>query len=482
MVENGVVFFYYFFFLFIVFFSIGQLALLIVFLFNRNKEIPRTKLVELPKLTVQLPIFNERYVIKRLLDSVEKLNYPKDRFEIQILDDSNDDTTAIIEKKVDELKNIGFNIQHIRRSNREGYKAGALENGLNFASGEYIALFDADFIPHPDFLIDTLPYFSDKKIGMVQTRWGHLNPTQSFLTRAQSTGLNNHFIIDQEGRHKSGCFINFNGTAGIWKKECITDAGGWQSDTLTEDLDLSYRAQIRGWKFVYCPDIVTPAELPDRISAVRTQQFRWTKGGVETSKKLLPKLWKAKLSLTVKLFGSFHLLNNYIYAFILLSALISVPLMIVKNTSPEFNQLFNWNKIVFAVILINFKYCFTAILADKKKIISAFLEVLTLFPIAMIFSIGMTFHNTKAIFQGISGKKTAFIRTPKLMVVSGKNPYLSSEIYKTFIPEFLLFVYFLLAVSFGIYFQDIGFLIYHSLMLLGFGYILWSAWLERSAE
>jgi cellulose synthase/poly-beta-1,6-N-acetylglucosamine synthase-like glycosyltransferase len=482
MLENGIVFLYYFFFFFILLFSIGQLALLIAFLFNRNKEIPRIKLFELPILTVQLPIFNERYVIQRLLESVEALNYPKERFEIQILDDSNDDTTTIIEKKVDELKHIGFNIQHIRRSDREGYKAGALENGLNFASGEYLAIFDADFVPNPDFLIDTLPYFSDEQIGMVQTRWGHLNATQSLLTRAQSTGLNNHFIIDQDGRHKSGYFINFNGTAGIWKKECIIDAGGWHSDTLTEDLDLSYRAQIRGWKFAYCPDIITPAELPDRISAVRAQQFRWTKGGVETSKKLLYKLWKAKLNPTVKLFASFHLLNNYIYAFILFSAIISFPLMLVKNTSSELNQFFNWNIFITAVMLINFAYSFTTILVERKKIFTAILEILILFPVAMIFSLGMSFNNTKAIFQGILGKKTAFIRTPKIMALTGKNPYLGSKSYKSFIPEILLFIYFLFAVSSGIYFQDIGFLIYHSLMLLGFGFVLWSAWSEKSAE
>lgn len=480
MLEHGIVILYYFFFFFIILFSIGQLALLITFFFNRKKDNPHNEKFELPSLTIQLPIYNERFVIERLLDSVVQLNYPKNLLEIQVLDDSTDDTTKIAAKRIEELKTLGFNIQHIYRSNREGYKAGALQNGLIISEGDYLAIFDADFVPYPDFLIHTLPYFTDKHTGMVQTRWGHLNAMESLLTRAQATGLNNHFIIDQDGRNKGGYFINFNGTAGIWKKECIIDAGGWTSDTLTEDLDLSYRAQIRGWKFNYCPNIIIPAELPDQISAVLTQQFRWTKGGVETSKKLFAKLWKAEISLPVKLFGSFHLLNSYIYAFVLITALISVPLMFVKNTSTEFNQLFKWNTIIMTVMLINFLYCFTAILVDKKKFIAALIEVLTAFPVALVLSLGMSYHNTSAILQGIKGKKTAFIRTPKVSESGGKNPYLKTPGYKKYIPEFLLFLYFLFAACSGIYFKDFGFLIYHVLMLSGFGFVLWSAWSETS--
>lgn len=480
MLEHGIVILYYFFFFFIILFSIGQLALLITFLINRKKETPFNTVIEIPLLTVQLPIYNERFVIERLMDSVERLNYPKNKLEIQVLDDSTDETSEIVAKRIGELKILGFNIHHIQRSNREGYKAGALQNGLVKASGEYLAIFDADFVPHPDFLLNTLPYFTDKETGMVQTRWGHLNAMQSVLTRAQATGLNNHFIIDQEGRNKGGYFINFNGTAGIWKKECITDAGGWKSDTLTEDLDLSYRAQIRGWKFNYCSNITIPAELPDRISAVRTQQFRWTKGGVETSKKLLGQLWKAKLSLPVKLFGSFHLLNNYIYAFVLISALISVPLMFIKNTSTEFNLLFKWNTILMTVMLINFLYCFTAILVDKKKFMAAIIEVVTAFPLAMVLSLGLSYHNTRAILQGITGKKTAFIRTPKVSKPGELNPYFKRPAFIKYSPELLLFLYFAFAACSGIYFKDFGFLIYHVFMLSGFGFILWSAWFETS--
>jgi hypothetical protein len=482
MLEQGILILYFFSFFFITLFSIGQLALLITFLVNRKKENPVNKTIQLPLLTVQLPIYNERFVILRLLDSIEKLNYPKSKLEIQVLDDSTDDTTVITAKRIEELKALGFNIKHIRRSNRDGYKAGALQNGLISASGEYLAIFDADFMPNPDFLMDTLPYFVDQQTGMVQTRWGHLNSMQSLLTRAQEIGLNSHFIIDQEGRSKSGYFINFNGTAGIWKKECIIDAGGWQSDTLTEDLDLSYRAQIKGWKFNYCPNIITPAELPNRISSVRSQQFRWTKGGVETSKKLLGRLWKAELSLSVKFFGSFHLLNNYIYAFILISGILSVPVMFIKNTSTEFDQIFKWNVFIMAVILINFLYCFTAILIDKKKLIKALIEVSTAFPIAIIISLGMSYHNTRAILQGISGKKTAFIRTPKFSESSLNNHYTRKQRFNKYLPELLIFFYCLFASLSDLYFRDFGFLIYHVLMLSGFGIILSSAYSESSTS
>ena len=480
MLELSIVIIYCFSFFFIIVFSLGQLALLITYLLNRNKVNEVIKLNTLPLLTIQLPIFNEPYVIERLLDSIKALNYPKDKLEIQVLDDSTDDTILIAEQKIDELKANGFNIRHIKRLNREGYKAGALQNGMNSAIGEYLAIFDADFIPDPDFLINTLPHFSNDRTGMVQTRWGHLNARQSWLTRAQETGLNSHFIIDQEGRNKSGYFINFNGTAGIWRKKCIIDAGGWQSDTLTEDLDLSYRAQMRGWSFAYCPDIITPAELPSLISAVRSQQFRWTKGGVETSKKLLSKLWKCESGFSVKLFGSFHLLNNYIYAFILLSSLLSVPLMFVKNTSTEFIQFFEWNILLIAVLLINLMYCFTAILMDKKKISTALKETLTAFPIAVIVSLGMSYHNTRAILQGIAGKKTAFIRTQKFNKSEESTLYSKKLSYSQYLPEFLLSVYFLIAVISGLHFKDFGFLIYHILMFTGFGFILLSAYSEKS--
>jgi cellulose synthase/poly-beta-1,6-N-acetylglucosamine synthase-like glycosyltransferase len=479
MLALGIILIYSFFFLFIILFSLGQLALIITFLNNRNKENHKITLNTYPNITIQLPIYNERFVIERLLDSISNLNYPKKKIEIQVLDDSDDDTSILVEQKVEKLISLGFTISQIKRKNRIGFKAGALQNGLIQAESEFILIFDADFIPEPDFLINTLPYFSNDKIGMVQTRWGHINPRESWLTRAQEIGLNCHFIIDQGGRAKGGFFISFNGTAGIWRKACIEDAGGWEADTLTEDLDLSYRAQMKSWQFKYCPEIISPAELPNVLSAVRSQQFRWIKGGVETSKKLIARLWNCNLPISVKLFGSLQLLNNYIYAFILLTGLLSVPLMLLKNKSMEFDLFFNWSGMLISVVIINFFYCFTAILIDKKNIIVSIKEILSAFPIAIIVSMGMSYHNSIAVLKGIQGQKTAFIRTPKFSEAQRENSYLKSQKNRQYLPEFLLFIYFLLAVIAELYFKDFGFLIYHLLMLSGFGFILYCAYEEN---
>ena len=253
---------------------------------NEYKTIP---LNNSQSVTIQLPLFNEMNVAERLINAVCEIDYPKENLQIQVLDDSTDETVEIVSKLVNIKRSEGFNIEHIKRTNRQGYKAGALKEGLNSASGNFIAIFDADFIPRKDFLRKTLPHFSSSKIGMVQTRWEHLNETNSLLTRIEAFALNGHFVIEQEVRNKSGFFINFNGTGGIWRKECILDSGNWQADTLTEDLDLSYRAQLNGWKFVYLKDETTPSELPTEISSLKTQQFRWTKGAIETAKKLLQK-------------------------------------------------------------------------------------------------------------------------------------------------------------------------------------------------
>lgn len=483
MWEFSVIILYCFFFFFIILFSLGQLALLISFLRNRKTISQATQLKVWPKVTIQLPVYNERFVIGRLLDSVTSLNYPKDKLEIQVLDDSTDDTVTIVESRINTLRSAGFNIEHIRRSNRAGFKAGALQNGLEQSSGEFLAIFDADFIPNPDFLIETLPHFRDKT-GMVQTRWGHINAQQSWLTRAQEIGLNSHFIIDQEGRNKSGYFISFNGTAGIWRKSCILDAGGWQSDTLTEDLDLSYRAQMRGWQFSYCPEIITPAELPHLLSAVRSQQFRWIKGGVETSKKLLLKLWRCNLSLSVKLFATFHLLSNYVYVSILLTGILSVPAMFVKNMLPEYDLFFKWNGAFFIVFLINFMYCFTAVWMDKKEMKASLTEISKVFPIAMLVSLGLSYHNTRAVLHGLRGRKTPFIRTPKFNSVQfpeQHHQYINRKEVSTDLPEILLFLYFLFAAFAGIYFKDFAFLLYHLFQLSGFGLILYMAFIESES-
>ena len=468
---------------FIILFSIGQLSLLVLFFRNRGKSHQPLTPSKLPLITVQLPIYNERYVIGRLLKAVAMLDYPKEKMEIQILDDSTDETSDICQREADKLSKQGFDVKYLHRHSRKGYKAGALQQGLLRSSGEFLVIFDADFIPSPDFLIKTLPYFTNKKTGLVQTRWGHINASQSWLTRVQELGLNGHFIIDQQGRDKSGLFINFNGTAGIWRKTCIVDAGGWQFDTLTEDLDLSYRAQMRGWKLNYCPDIITPAELPFLLNSVRTQQFRWIKGGIETSKKILGNLWKCNLSLPVKLFGSFHLLSNYVYVFILLSSILSVPAMFIKNSSPQFDLYFKLNSLFFSVFIINFLYCFVTVWVEKKTMGESIKEMASVFPMAILISLGMSYHNSTAIFQGVVGKKTSFVRTPKFKagtedrITTSSSYNLEKNIFRE-LPEILLFMYFSFAVAAGVHFGDIGFLPYHLIMLSGFGVILYYAFQE----
>src|SRR5436190_10904905 len=288
----------------------------IIYLFLKNRKrapIPAAYLKELPKVTMQLPIFNEIYVVERLLKSVSELDYPKDRLQIQVLDDSTDDTRDITTSAVEQLRRRGFNVDLIHRLDRVGFKAGALATGLDSADGEFVCILDADFVPQPDLLRRTIHFFSDPKIGMIQTRWGHLNRGYSLLTRVQAMFLDGHLLLEQTARSRSGRFFNFNGTAGLWRRSCIDQAGGWQHDTLTEDLDLSYRAQLAGWKFIFLPDVITPAELPVDMNGFKSQQHRWTKGSIQTCIKLLPSVWRAELPLLIKLEATAHLTSNYAY-------------------------------------------------------------------------------------------------------------------------------------------------------------------------
>jgi len=280
-----------------------------------------------PKVTIQLPIFNERYVVKRLIKSICRFDYPKGLLEIQVLDDSTDDTFDIAEAVVEEMKEQGIDIVYIHREDRTGFKAGALKEGLKSAKGELIGVFDADFVPNPNFLKETIPYFTDPGVGMLQTRWGHINSNYSLLTRAQSMGIDGHFGVEQASRAWSGFFLNFNGTAGVWRKKTIEDAGGWTADTLTEDLDLSYRAQLKGWKLQFAPDVVCPAEVPVTINAFKSQQHRWAKGSIQTAKKNLGKLFKSDVSLLVKIQAVLHLTHYMVHPMMLLVVLTSIPML-----------------------------------------------------------------------------------------------------------------------------------------------------------
>jgi cellulose synthase/poly-beta-1,6-N-acetylglucosamine synthase-like glycosyltransferase len=394
--------------------------------YGKSNPVPRTGIKEDPLVTIQLPLFNELYVVERLINSVCEIDYPKDKMEIQVLDDSTDETINIVAAAVEQKKRQGFDIQHIRRSNREGFKAGALKEGLKIAKGEYIAIFDADFIPRKDFLKKTLSFFGDN-IGMVQTRWEHLNSDYSILTKAQALALDGHFVIEQSVRNKAGFFINFNGTGGVWRKSCIEDAGNWHADTLTEDLDLSYRAQLNGWKFVFLKDFTSPAELPSEMSALKSQQFRWTKGAIETAKKILPLVWKSNVPMRIKLQSTFHLTNNLVFPFILLAAILNVPLIFIKNSGPHEAYF-----AVMSLFVLAFVSSFLFYLYSQKDIRTDWRKKIVLFPLFMAGSMGFAVNNSRAVFEGLMNRKSEFVRTPKFKVENSKdilkgNKYLAKK-------------------------------------------------------
>lgn len=423
-----------------------------------------------PMVTIQLPVFNEMYVVDRLVKAVCDFDYPKDRMEIQLLDDSTDETVDVSRKLVEQYAAQGFDIKHIHRTNRQGYKAGALKEALEVAKGEFIAIFDADFVPKPDFLKSTLPHFAHDRIGMVQTRWEHLNEEYSFLTRAQALALDGHFVIEQQIRNKAGFFINFNGTAGVWRKRTIIDAGNWHSDTLAEDLDLSYRAQLRGWKFVFLNDVTSPAELPADINSLKTQQFRWTKGAVETAKKLLPTVWSSNLPLKVKLECTIHLTSNLVFPFIMMVAFLNVPLVVVKNSTTVYNPVFALMSIFVLASISTFMfylYAQRAIHADWRR-------RLLLFPVFMAGSMGLAVNNTRAVFEALIGKKSEFKRTPKYRIVESnddwrKKRYVQKKIHWAVLVELALATYFVLGIAMSVSYLEIAAIPFQVMFLTGFG-------------
>lgn len=459
----------------LVLFGFGMHGLVLLYYYHKTQKIQPLKLElpkELPRVTVQLPIYNEVYVVERLIRHVCNFEYPKDKLEIQVLDDSTDETQELAESLVNEYREKGFDIHYIHRNNREGFKAGALRYGLELATGEFVAIFDADFIPQPDFLIKTIPYFQNPEVGMVQTRWGHINEDYSILTRSAALSLDAHFVLEQQVRNKAGFFINFNGTAGIWRKKTIIDAGNWQSDTLTEDLDLSYRAQLKGWKFVFLNDVVSPAELPADINALKTQQFRWTKGAVETAKKILPLLLKAKLPLKVKLEGLVHLTSNIVFPFILIVATLNVPLVIIKNTVEGIDLYYSMMSIFVLASIASFIFY----LYSQKAIHLDWRYRILFFPVFLAGSMGFAINNTKAIIEALIGKKSGFARTPKYRIVSSKDDwrlkkYVQKKISSTVFLEILLSIYYIFGIGISIYYLEIAAIPFQLLFFLGFGIV-----------
>mgnify|MGYP003133422270 FL=1 len=471
-------------------YALAQLNLLSNYLKAQKKQSQAVKFHfsnpnNIPFVSIQLPVYNEMYVMERLLENISKMDYPKDKLEIQVLDDSTDESLELTQKLVKQLKLSGVNIVHIHRTKRTGFKAGALKEGLKVAKGEFIAIFDADFLPRPNWLKETIPYFKDENIGVVQTRWSHLNRNHSVLTKIQAFALDAHFTLEQVGRNSKSHFINFNGTAGVWRKTCILEAGNWEGDTLTEDLDLSYRAQLKNWKFKYLEDVETPAELPMAISAARSQQFRWNKGGAENFRKMAWKLVKNKhISAKTKAHGLLHLLNSTMFLNIFIVAVLSIPMLYIKNEYESLKPYF-YVMSFFVVSSIIFFVCYWFM---YKKIygnsLKDFIEYLGMFFTFFSIAMGFSLHNSVAVLEGHFGKRSDFVRTPKFNINSlsdswKNNKYLSKKIPIYVLFEGLLTLYF----GFGMYSAfvvgnqggDFGLFPFHLMLFLGFGYVFFKS-------
>lgn len=468
--------------LFIFCYSIIQIQLVVKY--KRYQKQQRHRLNEQanagfqPKVTVQLPLFNEKYVTERLIDCVAALDYPSDKLEIQVLDDSTDETVDLTKAKVEAVKATGIDIVYIHRVDRSGFKAGALAAGTKIAKGDFIAIFDADFLPEKDFLQKMIQPFQDENIGMVQSRWEHINERYSMLTKLQAFGLDAHFSVEQGGRNAGQHFINFNGTAGVWRKTAIEDAGGWQSDTLTEDLDLSYRAQLKGWKFIFLEEVGAPAELPAVMNALKTQQFRWNKGAAECVRKNLGRVLRAEgIPLGTKLNAIFHLMNSAVFICIVILALLSIPMLSIKNHFEEYKTLFLVASVFLITLPILALFYWTSMSKGYTSKVKAFGHFVLLFPMFLSVSMGLSLHNAMAVLEGYIGKKSAFIRTPKFNLSNdkskkwGANVYLKRKVNPLTVFEVLLAAYFLGGIVLGFHYEDYGLMPFHLMLFIGFTYV-----------
>jgi cellulose synthase/poly-beta-1,6-N-acetylglucosamine synthase-like glycosyltransferase len=453
-------------------YGIHRYHLVYLYLKNKHKTArPKGVLAIKPKVTVQLPIYNEMYVVERLVEAACRIRYPRELLEIQLLDDSTDGTKEIAAACVGKHREMGFNITHIYRTNRAGFKAGALENGLKLASGEFIAIFDADFIPAENFLEDVLDYFSDSEVGMVQARWGHINREYSLLTQIESVILDGHFMIEHGGRHLSGRFFNFNGTAGIWRRSAIETAGGWEHDTLTEDTDLSYRAQLAGWKFLYLPHIVCPAELPVEMNAFKTQQSRWAKGLIQTAIKLLPRILRSELPLKIKVEAFFHLTSNIAYPLMIALSILLLPAMIVRFNQGWFQMLY----IDLPLWLASTASVSMFYLVSQRELYPDWRTRIRYLPFLMSVGIGLSVSNSKAVMEALLGIRSTFMRTPKYKIESKKDRW-ATKVYLRgtgVLPllELLLGGYFGFVVLYALNSQNYPTIPFLMLFVVGFTYM-----------
>ncbi|HUU34215.1 MAG TPA: cellulose synthase family protein [Vicinamibacterales bacterium] len=400
-----------------------------VYLYMRHKHevpVPRGEYdyASLPVVTIQLPLYNEMYVVDRLVDSVCAIDYPREKLEIQILDDSTDETRSIAEAAARRHAAEGVDIKYIHRTDRSGYKAGALEAGMQVARGNFIAIFDADFVPKRDFLQATVHHFTDPKVALVQTRWGHVNEDYSLLTKIQAILLDAHFVLEHGSRNRGGCFFNFNGTAGIWRKAAIIDGGGWQHDTLTEDLDLSYRTQLKGWRFVFLPDHVAPAELPVEMNAFKSQQHRWAKGSIQTFLKLMPQILQSDQPVHVKTEAFFHLSANFNYPLMCVLSALMVPSMVIRYNMGWYEMLLIDVPLFLAATasVANFY-----MVCQRELYPDTWTERLKYLPILMSVGIGLAVNNTRAVFEAIFHKPSEFKRTPKYRIEGGSGEWMGKN-------------------------------------------------------
>jgi len=435
---------------------------------NRTLE-PTDKFGDLPRVTVQLPIFNEQYVVDRLLQAVCRLEYPREKLDIQLLDDSTDETVEVARGLVEHYAAQGHPVRYIHRTNRSGYKAGALHEGLKTANGEFVAIFDADFVPPPGFLLRTIHHFTDPKVGMVQTRWTHINRNYSFLTEVEAILLDGHFVLEHSGRARHDVFFNFNGTAGIWRRQAIEEAGGWEHDTLTEDTDLSYRAQLKGWKFVYRQDIECPAELPVEMTAFKTQQARWAKGLIQTGKKILPRVFKSDQPFRVKLEAWYHLTANLSYPLMVMLSVLLLPAMVIRFYQGWFQMLY----IDVPLFLVStFSISSFYLVSQRELFPKTWPRTLVYLPFLMALGIGLTVTNTLAVVEALVGKQSAFARTPKYRVESKKDKVQATKYRKRlgWVPwiELLIGSYFAMTVFYAV--QNENYLTVPFLLLFVVGY------------
>jgi len=469
-------------------YALNSWILTALFLRHRKDAPACQELTLFPRVTVQLPIFNEALVVERLVETIVRLDWPRERLQIQVLDDSTDETAVIVQGLVEAYRAQGIDIDLVHRADRRGFKAGALKEGLESASGEFIAIFDADFVPGTDWLRKTVPYFVDRpRLGMIQTRWAHLNYDYSLLTRAQAIALDGHFTVEQTARQRSGLLMNFNGTAGLWRKECITDAGGWQADTLSEDMDLSYRAQLRGWGCLFLPDVGTPAEIPPQLAAFKRQQFRWAKGSIQCLKKLGWTVATSRLPLAVRGQALVHLSTYLIHPLMLLLLLVSLPLMLASGRLHGSLGLLS---------LVSLGPPLMFVISQRTLYPRGWLKRYVFMPGLMWLGGGVALNNTRAVVEALLGVNNEFKRTPKFRIEARDDRWLGSQyalpLDAMIIGELALALYALAAAGASLWRGNIYAVPFLLLYVSGFGYVglqgVWDArldliiWLRRLFE